>query len=42
MVIPFSHYHPIAFSWLDASVAVATHVVCVGLPISLVASRFSK
>src|SRR3984885_6057636 len=34
--------HPEAFSWFNASVAVATHIVCVGLPISLVVSRFSK
>jgi hypothetical protein len=42
MVIPLSHYHPAAFSWFNASVAVVTHIVCVGLPISLVVSRVSK
>jgi hypothetical protein len=42
MVIPLSQYHPAEFSWFNASVAVATHIVCVGLPISLVVSRFSK
>ena len=42
MVIPLSRYHPEAFSWFNASVAVATHIVCVGLPISLVVSRFAK
>jgi len=42
MVIPLSHYHPEAFSLFNTSVAVATHIVCVGLPISLVVSRFAK
>jgi hypothetical protein len=42
IVIPFSNYHPAAFSWFNASVAVLTHMICVGLPISLVVARFSR
>jgi hypothetical protein len=42
MVIPLSHYHPAAFSRFAASGGVATHILCAGLPVSLVMSRFSK
>jgi hypothetical protein len=42
IVIPLSNYHPAAFSWFNASVAVVTHMICVGLPISLVVARFSR
>jgi hypothetical protein len=41
IVLPLSRYHS-AFSWFDASVAVVTHMVCVGLPVSLVVSGFSR
>jgi hypothetical protein len=42
IMIPLSNYRPAAFSWLNASVAVVTHMICVGLPISLVVARFSR
>lgn len=42
IVIPLSNYHPAAFSLFNSTVAIVTHMVCVGLPISLTVSRFSR
>jgi hypothetical protein len=42
IVIPLSNYHPVAFSLFNTTVAIATHMVCVGLPISLTVYYFSR
>jgi hypothetical protein len=41
VVIPLSNYHPAASSLFNTTVAIVTHVICVGLPISLAVRRFS-
>jgi hypothetical protein len=42
VVIPLSCLHAAPFSPARALLAIATHMVCVGLPIALVVKRFSK
>ena len=39
IVMPLSRVHRRPFSWPAAAIAVATHVVCVGIPIALVIGR---
>jgi len=41
VVIPFSNFHR-AQTVTSSMVAIITHVICVGLPISLVIHRFSR
>jgi uncharacterized membrane protein YagU involved in acid resistance len=40
LVMPLSNFHRAPFSWFNTVVAIITHIVCVGLPISLVIRRF--
>jgi hypothetical protein len=42
VVIPLSRLHAAPFSAARALLAIATHMVCVGLPISLCVKKFSK
>lgn len=37
IVVPLSRIHRRPFSWTTTATAIVTHIVCVGLPISLVA-----
>ncbi|HLW99145.1 MAG TPA: hypothetical protein VKR82_10895 [Candidatus Acidoferrales bacterium] len=39
MVKPLSLVAPRPFSWTETVVAIVTHIVCVGLPISLIVKR---
>jgi hypothetical protein len=41
IVMPLSRYHSMPFSLSRAVVAIATHMVCVGLPIALVVRRYA-
>jgi uncharacterized membrane protein YagU involved in acid resistance len=41
VVLPLSAYHRPAFSISATIVAIVTHIICVGLPISLIARRYS-
>jgi hypothetical protein len=42
IVMPLSRFHRGPFSAFNTAVAIVTHMVCVGLPISLLVRRFSK
>ena len=42
VVVPLSRYHRRPFSWSVTVIAIITHILCVGLPISLVVRRFSR
>jgi hypothetical protein len=42
VVVPLSRIHPRPFSWTSTIVAIVTHMVCVGTPISLMVYRYSK
>jgi hypothetical protein len=42
IVMPLSNLHRRPFSASAAVVAILTHIVCVGLPISLVVRRYSS
>jgi hypothetical protein len=42
VVMPLSARHPAPFSWTNTIVAILTHIVCVGTPIALVESHFSR
>jgi hypothetical protein len=42
VVVPLSRAHPRPFSWSATVVAIITHMVCVGMPISLMVRRYSK
>jgi hypothetical protein len=42
VVVPLSRYHRRPFSWSVTVIAIITHIVCVGLPISLMVRRFSR
>jgi uncharacterized membrane protein YagU involved in acid resistance len=42
IVIPLSRLHPLPFSFVRMTIAVLTHIVCVGLPIALSVKHFSK
>jgi hypothetical protein len=39
VVMPLSRVHRSPFSWSATAIAVATHIVCVGIPIALVIAR---
>ena len=42
IVLPLSAYHRMAFSPRVALLAVVTHIVCVGMPITVAVRRFSR
>ena len=42
IVKPLSRVHPLPFTWSATVLAIITHIVCVGTPISLVVRRYSK
>jgi uncharacterized membrane protein YagU involved in acid resistance len=42
VVVPLSRVQPRPFSWSATVIAIITHMVCVGLPISLVIRSYSK
>jgi len=42
IVIPLSRLQPMPFSISRTTLAIVTHMVCVGLPISLVVRKFSN
>jgi hypothetical protein len=42
IVMPLSIFHRGPFSAFNTAVAIVTHMICVGLPISLLVRRFSK
>jgi len=42
IVMPLSNFHKRPFSWSATVIAIITHMVCVGTPISLVVHRYSK
>jgi hypothetical protein len=42
VVIPLSLIHRRPFSWSATVIAILTHMVCVGTPISLMVHRYSK
>jgi uncharacterized membrane protein YagU involved in acid resistance len=42
IVMPLSNLHKRPFSWLATLIAIVTHMVCVGTPISLVINQYSK
>jgi hypothetical protein len=42
LVKPLSLVKARPFSWTDTSVAIATHIICVGLPIALAVRRYSR
>jgi hypothetical protein len=42
IVMPLSRFHRGPFSVFNTAVAIVTHIVCVGLPISLLVRRFSN
>lgn len=41
IVMPLSNFRKGPFSWSATVIAIITHMICVGLPISLVIRRFS-
>jgi len=41
IVMPLSHLHRLPFSLSATLIAIVTHMLCVGLPISLLARRYS-
>lgn len=41
IVVPLSRFHP-AYTLRSSITAIVTHIVCVGLPISLVMSRYAR
>jgi len=42
LVMPLSNIRRGPFSWSNTIIAIITHMVCVGLPISLMVSRYSR
>ena len=42
IVMPLSNFHKRPFSWSATMIAIITHMVCVGSPISLVINRYSR
>jgi len=42
VVLPLSAYHKPPFSISATIIAIVTHIVCVGLPISLIVDRYSS
>lgn len=42
IVKPLSRVHPLPFTWSRTVVAIFTHIVCVGTPISLVVRQYSR
>ena|SRR5579864_3265096 len=42
VVMPLSARPPGKFSWFNTIIAIITHIICVGTPIALVESRFSR
>ncbi len=42
IVMPLSNFHKRPFSWSATVIAVITHMICVGTPISLVVNRYSR
>ena len=42
IVMPLSNFHKRPFSWSATLIAIITHMLCVGTPISLVVNRFSR
>ncbi len=42
VVMPLSARHPAPFSWTNTVIAIITHIICVGTPIALVESHFSR
>ena len=42
LVVPLSNIRRGPFSWSSTIIAIVTHMVCVGLPISLMVSRYSR
>jgi len=42
IVMPLSNFHKRPFSWSATVIAIITHMICVGTPISLVVSRYSR
>jgi hypothetical protein len=42
VVTPLSRVHRGSFSWIQTVIAILTHIVCVGLPISLSVRQYSK
>jgi hypothetical protein len=42
VVVPLSNLHRQPFSWSGTLIAIITHMVCVGTPISLMVRRYSK
>jgi uncharacterized membrane protein YagU involved in acid resistance len=42
IVMPLSNFHKRPFSWFATVIAIITHMVCVGTPISLVVNRYSR
>jgi uncharacterized membrane protein YagU involved in acid resistance len=42
VVMPLSARPPGKFSWFNTVIAIITHIVCVGTPIAVVESRFSR
>ena len=41
VVMPLSYFHKRPFSWSATVIAIFTHMVCVGIPISLVVRHYS-
>ena len=42
VVMPLSARPPAKFSWFNTIIAIITHIICVGTPIAVVESRFSR
>jgi len=42
IVMPLSNFHKRPFSWSATVIAIITHMICVGTPISLVVNRYSR
>jgi uncharacterized membrane protein YagU involved in acid resistance len=42
VVMPLSARHPAPFSWTNTIIAIITHIICVGTPIAVVESYFSR
>ena len=42
VVVPLSAFRRGPFSWTNFTIAIITHIICVGLPISLSVRRFSR
>jgi uncharacterized membrane protein YagU involved in acid resistance len=42
IVMPLSRYHHRPFTLTSTTIAIVTHIICVGLPISLIIAHFSR